>query len=518
MSPDPPKPAGLPFATPWPGLPRRRLAALARAAVYAAVIAAMIVPVVQFQAGLAKRIRQAEAYERRAAAGTLPPGVARPSGTKGAVIRWGRPIRRFWQGVNIYRTREEAAAEAARGDRPDDGRLPVGLHPNMPFTVMVLTPFAYLPPLTAALIYNVLKVAVIVASVLLAVAVANHDGGRMPDWVVAAALLFGLRLVVADVQHGNTNSFVLGGVVLHLWMYRRGHDFWAGVPLAAAICLKMTPAMFLLYWLYQRNGRLLAGALAALLVFAVLVPGAALGPSRYADYTGAWLENLVIPGLVKGSWYPTHINQSLPGVAARYLMDAREGDIYWDPEQDPAYTTERHGWINLVSMPDPAARWVVRALQTAVVALMAWAIGWRKLPRDDGRRGLHYAIVLLGMMILNQRTWDHHAAVLLPAYVAVWYAIAFGRLPGPGRVRAWALGLALAAGALVWAKAGELFRLAARLAGEPKGAGELWGNRFMAYGPMLLHFLLMLAACVLLARAMRKQADPYADRRQKLTE
>ena len=289
------------------------------------------------------------------------------------------------------------------------------------------------------------------------------------------------------------------------------------MALAGAICLKMTPALFLAYWAYQRNGKLLAGAVIGLAVLAAALPAAAMGPDHFAELTGSWWTNVIRPGLTEGEFYPIHVNQSLPGVLSRYLLGGRQGgDIFYAPDARPGAQGAQHAWIALASLSPEAVRWIARALQVCILGVAAWAIGRRKLPRDDGRRGLHYAIVLLAMMLLNQRTWDHHAAVLLPAAVAVWYAIAFGRV-GAGARKA-ALALMLIAGPLVWLTGTETFELAAKLTGRSETTGELWADLSQAWGLTFYHFALVFAAAVLLAVRLGRQAEPYADRRLKLNE
>jgi hypothetical protein len=510
----------LPFDSPVPQEPKaRRRVRLLRVAACVALAGAAVTPVVQFQVGTMKRLRRGEAFDRKhpnwcPATAT----VHRPGAHKGAIGRWRKAAQQFWRGRNIYQLIPEehwklATQPVSSVDCPADYG-PVWMHPNCPFTVILLSPFAYLPVWAMALSYNAAKLLALAAAVLMAARLAGHRRRRVVDWVVLLGVLWTLPLVIADVRHGNTNVFVLAGIVLHLWLYRRGRDWLAGLPLAAAICLKMTPALFLLYWLYQRNWRLLGATLAALLAFGVVIPAAAVGPRRCATLTETWYRNMIRPGLLKGSWYPEHINQSLSGVVSRYFLAGRNGDIFWGPDDDPHYRTRQHGWITLVSLPEGAVRWALRVCQAAIVALTAWAIGWRKLPRDDGRRALHYGLVLLGMMLLNQRTWNHHAAVLLPGGVAIWQAVAFGRFSQ--RRRALTLGLALVAGACVWLARGELFSALARLAGQTEAQSKMFADVAKAFGPTFFYFALLFAAAIVLAAALRRTGDPYAEQRQKL--
>ncbi|OPX23748.1 MAG: hypothetical protein B1H04_03380 [Planctomycetales bacterium 4484_123] len=436
---------------------------------------------------------------------------------KGAIPRWRSAVRQFWAGRNIYRSHATNVAADPLTGQPLPGQArpasasapareqwlrlgapaeelaerPVHLHPNMPFVVILLSAFAYLPPQICLAVVNVLKIVALLGAICAAAAAVNNGRHRMDEWVVGLAVLFALPLIISDIQHVNTNLFVLGLLAVHLWLYRRGRDGWAGVVLALAVCLKMTPALFGLYWLYQRNWRLLGGLVAALAVMVVGLPLVALGPTRFTELTGSWLANLIVPGLLKARPYPIHINQSLPGVFCRLVM---HGNIYHNP--DDFAVAPRFGYINFLSLPLAAGRYVLMGLKLLILAVAAWAVGWAKLPRDDARRGLHYGLVAAAMLILNQRTWDHHAVVLLISYLAIWYVLAYGRFGRRRRVAC--LVVMLAAGALNWLMGKSLFTL---LAGRARGR-EL-ADIVEAYGPAFVHFVLIFILCVVLLRALR---------------
>ena len=469
----------LPLKMPYSSDPRRRRTERAlRVGAYALLAVILVAVAVQFQHGT---------MERLADDGPT---------SKGAMARWRSAFHKFWAGEDIY-------AESR--------------HPNMPFTVILLSPLAYLPPAAMAAALSALKLAVLAASILMAARLAGHGRSGTRDWIVGLALLWSLQLLISDIQHGNTNIFVLGLILLHLWLYRSGKDLSAGAALAAAICLKMTPALFVLYWLYQRNWRLVAGAAAAGLVFVVGVPLVALGPARFELLMASWLRELIVPGLVKGAWYPIHVNQSLSGVMSRYFLAGPNGDVFWNPDDYHLHGQQPHtGWITLVALSESTVKMMIRGGQLLVVGAMAWAIGWRKLPRDDGRRMLHYGMITLGMMILNQRTWQHHATVLLIAVVAIWRAIAFGRMCR--RARRWSLGLMIAAGPLLWLNASDLYKVLAKATGDDPQVGEFMADYADAYGPTFWFFVLLLGVSVLLARAMRDVDPPYAGRRQTLSD
>jgi hypothetical protein len=494
---------------------------LLRVAAYVVLVAALIVPVIQIQATTLKNLRKAREYDRAKEAGTLTEKQlrkGRPKGHKGAIARWAVAARAMWRGQNIYtmppkpgEKRDVKPADETDVDDEEYARQ-IHLHPNMPFVVMLITPFAYLPITANALVFSIFKVGVIVCAILMAASAGKHRNLRMADWVMGLALGWSILLVIGDIQHGNTNGFVLGLLVLHVWLYRRGQDWWAGGALAVAVCIKMTPALFVLYWLYQRNWKLLGGTVLGGLILAVGLPAVVLGPERYIELTGTWLENLIIPGLIEGAWYPIHINQSIPGVMSRYFLDGQAGDIFWNADDDPYYRHGSPAWITFVDLGEQTVKMLIKVLQFIWVAVAAWAIGWRKLPRDDGRRMLHWGLITLGMMLLNQRTWDHHAGVLLLAATGIWYALAYGRMEA--RTRQIALAIMLLAGPLLWLGGTSTFDLAAMIAGRSDEVGEAWADYAKAYGPTFWYFVLLTAVSVILLRALKGKDEPYADHRQ----
>jgi hypothetical protein len=487
-----------PYSQPVPAGPGgRRAATVARVCAYCVLAAALIVPAVRFTHDTAEAV----------SAGAASDGD-RVKSHKGAIGRWCKAVGPFWEERNIYLTQEQLGKAVGPGNP--------ALHPNMPFVVVLISPLAYMPATWMAMLWSLLKIVAVLASLLMAARIAAPDGRRIPDWVLALGVLWIVLPVTDDMLHGNTNAFVMAAVVLQFWLYRKGREYLGGAALSLAICLKMTPGIFLLYWAYQRSWKVLVGAVAGLVVLAVVIPAAAVGPTRYAELTGTWLDNLIVPGLVEGAWYPIHVNQSLGGVLSRYLLPRGEADsnIYWNPDDNPYDRQTEFGWIGLAALSERTVKAVFRLCQVSLLALGAWAIGWRRLPRDDARRALHYGVVTALMLLLNQRTWEHHMPVLLVAWVAVWFAVAFGRL-GKG-VRPAALAVTLLAGAVYWLSRSDLLKTAARALGQSRAQAESTADVVSAYGPAFLYVLLAFAACVALSVALRRRGEPYAEVRQKV--
>ena len=487
-----------PYRSPLPESPAARgHARRIRLIAYCLLATALIAPILQLHGSIHSQHERNERGEQ--------------VGYKTAFLRWAPTIRSFWEGRNIYA-------------QPSEGGV---LHPNMPFGVILLSSMAYLSPPTAVLVMSIAKALAILASLLMLANIVSHHRQRVADWVLGLGFLWAFSTILADFQHGNTNVFVMFLIVLHLWAYRRGSDLGAGLALAAAICLKMTPALFVLYWLYQRNWRLVVVTVGAGVVFVVVVPLLAVGFDQASLLTRTWVDNLIVPGLIKGTAFPEHVNQSLPAMANRLFLAGPEGDAFYNPDDYSVYGEHPVSiHVTLLSLSVEQVKWIIRIGQVLIVAFVAWAIGWRKLPRDDGRRALHYGLITLAMMLLNQRTWHHHATVILIATVAIWQAIAYGLMRRT--MRACCLWAAIGVSAITWLTASDIYKFYATITGDGEAFGtftlgrktfrfgELWADLSDAYGPQFWCFLMLLIVAGVLSRTLRRGESPYAIERQKL--
>jgi len=502
-----------PMSLDWPADPKKRKQVkIIRIAAVTMFVVLLFIPTLQLELGTIKNQRKAAKYDRLMAAGKLTSqqiAAGRPKSHKGAVNRWRVACEQFWQGKNIYLTPDQASK------LPESSENDVTLHPNMPFIVILLSLFAMPPMAVGGLIFTILKIIAILLGVLATAEIVSDVNKKVPDWIIGVALAFSVLFFIGDIQHANTNGFVFAFVAAHLWLYRRGRDYAAGAMLAVAICIKMTPALFILYWLYQRNWKLLGGCIAAGILFAILVPAMFMGPAHYCELTHSWLDNLIFKG-VGGAWYPVHINQSLPAVLGRYLLGDQQGANYlWNADDNPNGISE-FASIAVANLSEHTVKNIIRLAQAALMCIGAYAIGWRRLPRTDGRRALGYGVVIMLMLLLNQRTWDHHAAPMLIAMAAGWFAIAYGNI-GPA-VRKCTFGMMLAAGLVIWLTSGDLLCAYGRLCGLSKPAAEDNANMIAAYGTDFWAFLLVFFSLAVLAVRLSKADPAYSQKKMSLSE
>lgn len=339
------------------------------------------------------------------------------SDDRSAFIRWRPQVLQFWQGVNIY-------------DKM--------YFPNPPIMPITLYPLMKLSPLEGAMAWYYLKVAMTVICVWLCFRMARNDDRVIPSWVQGPVLLLSLRPILGDLHHGNNNILIMFLVVTCLYAWRKGHDVLAGLLLALSISYKVTPALFIPYFMYKRSWRVVGSTAFGLGLFILVVPSLIIGPEFNAVCLKTWYHRMLYPFLEKGVSSQQEINQSMVGVLSRLLTDAPTGSGRYDVHLD----------LNLVSWPPGFVALLVKGLAIGMVGLLAVFCRTRTDRRDDPRLLGEFSLVVLTMLFVSERSWKHHFVTLLLPYTYLMYRV--GVPPITPRVKAF-LGGALIASALLMA-------------------------------------------------------------------
>ncbi len=153
-------------------------------------------------------------------------------------------------------------------------------YPNPPIMGVLLWPISELAthnPIVGALTWFYLKVAMAIFCVIWVFRLVETPEQPFPAWAKMLAMAFSFRPILADLTHGNVNIFILFLVVAALAAFSRGRDLLAGMFLALAIACKVTPALFVAYFVWKRAWRVLVGCGFGLVAFFLLVPALFLG-------------------------------------------------------------------------------------------------------------------------------------------------------------------------------------------------------------------------------------------------
>ncbi len=193
----------------------------------------------------------------------------------------------MWRhGQNFY----DAPLARTVGDQIANTRVNIVLiYP--PTALALVAPFTFLPWLWANVLWLMLGLGGIVATIALLIRLA---GLRLRD---DRALVLGTFVLAFDPLHqafhlGNLALFVVPLCFLGVYLAENGNDFYSGLALGFATALKPQLGIWvLLFYLLQFRKRVFVGA---------FVPGVGLA-AAFARYPVAW--RILIPGYRNNLWY-----------------------------------------------------------------------------------------------------------------------------------------------------------------------------------------------------------------------
>jgi hypothetical protein len=384
-------------------------------------------------------------------------------------------------------------------------------YPNPPMMAILLQPLVKLPTLAQALCWFYLKACMALLALHWVFRLVEHHGQPFPLWAKALATLLSLRPIFADLTHGNVNVFIWFLVAAALYAFQRGRDWTAGLVLALAVCCKVTPVLFVPYFLWKRAWRTLAGCAVGLTLFLWVVPGAILGQERNARDLGSWLKMMVIPYVRDGVVTSEHHNQSLPGLVHRMTTDSPAFSTYAGLERVALE------YRNLVSLSPASAGWLIKGCMVLfaglVVCVCRTATRGGKFPTCQNDRGqvgnspphgwrlaAEFSIVLLGMLLFSERTWKQHCVTLMLPFAVVLYYLGTSQIGS--KMRAYLIGSLVLAVVLMGTTSTTLLERAAKEA--------------QVYGAYVWAYLLLAVALGVMLRGRGSQARSASEGLQSL--
>ncbi len=271
---------------------------------------------------------------------------------------------------------------------PDADILPY-LYP--PLWTMVLAPLAKaLPPFAFFKLIFVVQIIALAASILLARRIMAPTKVPAVLWALfCVAMLFFSTIGITTLYHNQPQIFVSFLVLFSIERLRYGAPISAGLLLALAAALKLTPLLFVLLFIAERQWRAIAVMIAALAVFCLV--SWAMVPTELQT---VFFERLA---QVQSVLPMMHINFSLQSLLGWFIAGDQLQQLF---VHEDVLVWAKPGWVSPTGM-------------LIMFACLAW-VWWvtRRLETPD-----RYRINVLALFVLihlcGPLSWAHYFAPLI---------------------------------------------------------------------------------------------------------
>ena len=295
----------------------------------------------------------------------------------------------------------------------------------LPFVSRIMTLVAWLPQKQAGLVWLVLNVAAMFATLRL---VGRHLVSLPPqDWPVTQLVPFFVLFLFwwwefrLNQINNLTLLLLLGGFVC----WQRGQHRASGLWLGLAVLIKVTPALLLVWFALKRQYRVVGLALLTIVLAGPMGDLAVFGPARTVDSYRSWFERAVADGSQRGlilsqrelDWR----NQGLGAVASRWLHATDYSTRFDNEPRFGGDNVERT--INVVNLSRVNVARIVMAIQGLSLVALVWLARRPAGRLSSWRLRLEWALFLMAMLWFMPVMRAYHVIWAYPAVAVLAGAV-----------------------------------------------------------------------------------------------
>jgi hypothetical protein len=285
--------------------------------------------------------------------------------------------------------------------------------PTPPISFLLLAPFTALSRPAAQFAWVLLKLPLACAVFALTIGIARRSGVRLGAGAAGLVLAGWAFPVVLDMQEGQLNFVTLLPLAAGLYLAQnadRRSAVLAGGLLGLSAAFKVTPVVFIAYFVWRRRWIVASSAVASVGVWSLLVPAVFFGWRQTWLWLDQWFRIMIVP--YAGSGAVVYAASQSFGSVAWHLLSAV-----------PLFESTRDGetvahYMNVTRFGTSAVFAVVRGVMVAVAALGLW---WMRRPLSSLRSPRYLAelgAVAAFMLWFSERTWVHHYVSFILTLVA----------------------------------------------------------------------------------------------------
>lgn len=228
-----------------------------------------------------------------------------------------------------------------------------------------------------------------------------------------------LQFILNDLDDGGPHLILLGILTCAIYAIWVGRERLGAIILGFGITLKITPALFVLLFLWKRQWRLASYTVLAT-IFWIVLPILYMGPTSWWDHHREWTRNAVLSVLDRQSEGRQEnelqkANLSLRHTMLRYLLT-------YPPDHRLRQVDQSYKPV--LDLPSPLANAIVGVAAISLLGLFAWSSRRPYQGVGDPTWARDCAGTLLLALLFSPITWDQHLVWMIPAAFVVVSAAA----------------------------------------------------------------------------------------------
>ncbi|MCA9039486.1 MAG: DUF2029 domain-containing protein [Planctomycetaceae bacterium] len=230
-------------------------------------------------------------------------------------------------------------------------------------------------------------------------------------WIAAGATLLTSRFLLRDMTECGVNLLLVAGAWWALVRWQKGDDRSAGITLGLLTALKCTPALFIAWFVWKRQWKVVRSAIGTILI-CMLIPLIWMPLPLYIETMHYWgLTLFTGMGTADPSQGVLGVeplqNMSLKPAIGRFLMHLPEGHVA--RMEHPLYLD----FFNLGPVWAGRLAWLVMG---GLLGLILTRIPRQVSDRNEEQIGWEYALGSILILLYSPITWGQHCVGLFPLF------------------------------------------------------------------------------------------------------
>ena len=286
-------------------------------------------------------------------------------------------------------------------------------HPYMPSAALFFAPLALFDRgIGLALRYTTAVACLCLTLFLLYRIVRAWSEVTPPEgfWISAVTLLLAFQFILQDLDDGGPHLILLAILTAGVYSVWQGHEKLGALWFGLATALKVAPALFLPFFLWKRQWRLVGYTTIASACW-IILPMIWMGPESWWSHQREWTQ------VAAGSFLNQEMsitmqneqrvrNQSLRQALMRYLVTF--------PEDHPLRRDDP-GYVPVLNLPVPTAKIVIIAVTLSLLVSFCWLTRRPFKGQGDPAWLRESSAVMILALLLSPVTWVQHLVWLVPA-------------------------------------------------------------------------------------------------------